>query len=115
MAKTWEEKLSGWEEKYRPINHPTEGDGIQYFQPFGEDLTFLQAISNYHIWTVTEGDDGNLYLGAGWHIVNRVYYVVTLVPWKESDDEEHTELIWAESEDSDEEVEEDEENGDAKD
>jgi hypothetical protein len=35
-----------------------------------------------YVWTVIEGDK-NWYLCPGYHIVNRMGYVLTSVPWKE--------------------------------
>lgn len=34
-----------------------------------------------HIWTVVDGDSGDLIVLNGWHLVNRVHYMVTKTPW----------------------------------
>jgi len=41
------------------------------------------------VWTVVEGDDEKLYASAGFHIVNKLYYVVTEEPW--TDEQEYYE------------------------
>lgn len=43
-----------------------------------------------NVWTVVEGDDGDLYAEPGFRVVNRIYYLVTREQWTE-DDAEH---IW---------------------
>lgn len=37
------------------------------------------------VWTVVEGDSGKLYAQTGFHIVNKLHYVVTEEPWTEED------------------------------
>lgn len=43
-----------------------------------------------HIWTIVEGDDGDLYAIPGYHIVNHVGYIVTVKPWPH----ENVEAVW---------------------
>ena len=40
------------------------------------------------VWTVVEGDDEKLYAVPGFHIVNKLYYLVTEEEWT-SDEEEY--------------------------
>lgn len=44
------------------------------------------------VWTIVEGDDGNLYAITGFHIVNRLYYAVTKEEW--TDEDEQREYKW---------------------
>lgn len=32
------------------------------------------------VWTVLDGDDGDLYVASGYHFVNRIGYLVSTVP-----------------------------------
>lgn len=54
-----------------------------------------------HVWTIVDGDD-DLYALAGFHVVNRVGYVVTEVPWAS----DGAEAVWChfERDDEDEEM-----------
>lgn len=38
------------------------------------------------VWTVVEGDNGKLYACPGFHLVNKLHYVVTEEPWTEEDE-----------------------------
>ena len=76
----WEQELDAWEEKYRPIqNH---FDGGDKFETYGEELEFVLAQDPRCIWTLVDGDDGNLYIVDGYHLVNRINYFVTEVPFE---------------------------------
>jgi len=64
------------------------------------DIALVLAINKAKpetLWTVVEGDDSNLYAIAGYHLVNRLHYVVTLEEW--SDDGEQ--YLWCEFEEDD--------------
>lgn len=37
------------------------------------------------VWTIVEGDDGNLWALTGYHVVNRLHYVITEEEWTEAD------------------------------
>lgn len=45
-----------------------------------DDLKRL-GIKAEHVWTIVEGDSGDLYASAGYHVVNRLGYIVTEMPW----------------------------------
>lgn len=70
---------------YQPIQSGAEGDFM--LQTFEEALAFAEArgLSVSHVWTVLEsgdGDDDSLYVSAGAHLVNRLYFIVTEKPWE---------------------------------
>lgn len=55
-------------------------------KPSGDlfDFTEVKDQPVNHVWTVLEsgdGDDGNWYASPGFHVVNRMGYVVTEKPW----------------------------------
>jgi hypothetical protein len=56
-----------------------ETHGIDYITV--ERFAFDKKLRK-HLWTVIEGDDGELYYSAGFHIVNRLYFVISKTPWK---------------------------------
>lgn len=75
----WEQELDAWEAKYKPItNH---FDGSDKFETYGDELQFVLAQDPRCIWTLVDGDDGNLYIVDGYHLVNRLNYFITEVPF----------------------------------
>jgi len=83
MQLTWEE----FEEKYQPItNHLVKDapyDGFM-FETYGEELEFVKQADPLTIWTVMEGDE-DLFVGNGWHFVNRFGYILTKIPFNDED------------------------------
>jgi len=81
-----------FETQFIPVENIEQDQGIFQFDAYGEkDKGFLQFIAiNYpaHVWTRIDGDDGRVYIINGWHIVNRIDYVVTEVPCLEHHDYE---------------------------
>lgn len=76
-----------FEEKYKPIDaRPDEG-----LWTWAE--VRAAKIPTERVWTVVEtGDpeDGSWYAVPGFHIVNKIDYVVTEVPWEH----ENIEAVW---------------------
>jgi len=102
----WGQELDSWEEKYKPVyNHNADNPIWEdyKFETYGKDLEFVRAQDPRCIWTLVEGDDGNLYITNGYHFVNRLNYIVTDVPF-EGEFLEVPYYIFEESEDDDEEV-----------
>ena len=52
------------------------------FETYGAELEFVRAQDPRNIWTLVDGDDGNLYIVSGYHLVNRINYFVTEVPYE---------------------------------
>jgi hypothetical protein len=52
------------------------------FETFGSELAFVRQQDPRTIWTLIDGEDGDLYLVSGYHFVNRIGYLVssTMVP-----------------------------------
>lgn len=64
-------------------------DQAGMLETFGEDIDLVLQVNNStpkRVWTMIDGDNG-MYLVAGFHFVNRVYYVVTNEEWQDSDEE----------------------------
>jgi len=80
----WEDELNAWDEKYKPIpNHIDKGN--DKFETYGEELDYVLSIANTEpkrVWTLVDGDDGNLYIVDGYHLVNRVNYFITKNPFE---------------------------------
>lgn len=81
----WEQELEAWEQKYRPMKNHIIDDGFwenDKFETYGAELEFVRAQDPRNIWTLVDGDDGNLYIVDGYHLVNRINYFVTEVPYE---------------------------------
>ena len=65
-------------------NHlnPSAGWGIGesggcLFETYGEELAFVVRQDLSHIWTLIDGEDGDLYVTSGFHFVNRIGYLIS--------------------------------------
>jgi hypothetical protein len=56
-----------------------EGYGC-LFETYGDELDFVRRQDPRTIWTLVDGDDGDLYLVSGYHLVNRIGYLISTVP-----------------------------------
>jgi hypothetical protein len=66
---TWTE----WEETYKPTTDFEYGD-----------LSEIDGdVDQHHIWTVVDGDGIYMNIVSGIHIINRLGYFVTEVPWED--------------------------------
>jgi len=62
-----------------------EGRGC-LFETFGEELDFVRKQHPSTIWTLVDGEDGDMYLHSGMHFVNRIGYLVSMTPVPEGVD-----------------------------
>jgi len=73
-----------FEERYKPrSNHLLEDapfNGWMY-ETFGEELAAVKAEDPRHVWTYIYSD-GVALVAAGNHLVNRLGYILTEVPWE---------------------------------
>ncbi len=78
-----------WFEKYKPIKNNLDKhasfDGYM-FETYDEELAFVKEQDEFNIWTYGDGDNGGTFIWNGYHIVNRIGYFITEVPF-ENDDE----------------------------
>jgi hypothetical protein len=56
-----------------------EGGGC-LFETFGEEFAFIKRQDPLKVWTLVDGDDGDMYLINGLHFVNRVGYLLSTIP-----------------------------------
>ena len=78
----WEQEHDDWMAKYKPIKNHITGEDDDKFETYGEELEFVIAQDPKCIWTLVDGDDGNLYIVDGYHLVNRINYFVTTQPYE---------------------------------
>jgi hypothetical protein len=62
------------------------GDGGCLFETYGEALDFVRQQEPRTVWTLVDGDDGDQCLLSGFHVVNRIGYLVSTVPFPEGAD-----------------------------
>jgi hypothetical protein len=48
------------------------------FETFGEELAFVRKQHPSTVWTLVDGEDGDMYLHSGVHFINRVGYLISL-------------------------------------
>jgi len=77
----WEKELTEWDEKYKPIKNHLDNNADK-FETYGEELEFVKSQKPEHIWTLVEGDNGDLYIVDGYHFVNRLNYFITELPYE---------------------------------
>ncbi|HKK30451.1 MAG TPA: hypothetical protein VKA18_08680 [Alphaproteobacteria bacterium] len=63
-------------------NAPFDGT---MFETFGDEMAFVRQQPCNRIWTLVQGDDGDLYVISGYHFVNRLGYFVTDRPLPENE------------------------------
>jgi len=80
-----------WLCRYNPVNNHLDdnasfqdenNNGIM-FETFGDELQYVLDIANTEpnrVWTYVDGDDGT-YVTNGYHLVNRIGYFITAVPY----------------------------------
>ena len=79
----WEKELEAWEAKYQPIKNHITGEDDDKFETYGEELDYVRSVADTEprrVWTLVDGEDGNLYIVDGYHFVNRVNYFITKEP-----------------------------------
>lgn len=66
-----------------------DADQAGMLETYGADLKLVIDIANKtpkRVWTMVDADDG-MYLLQGYHLVNRIYYVITNEEAKSEDEE----------------------------
>ena len=61
------------------------GDGPGcLFETYGEELAFVRQQDPSTVWTIVDGDDGDMYVISGLHFVNRIGYLISSAPVPEN-------------------------------
>lgn len=75
-----------WWDKYKPIkNHIDDNSCFDHyaFETYGEEVNYIiNKIDTKCIWTLIEAD-GEWYIIPGYHLVNRLLYFYTEIPWED--------------------------------
>ena len=50
------------------------------FETYGEELAYIRQQDPSRIWTIVDGDDGDMYVLSGPHFVNRIGYLLSTIP-----------------------------------
>lgn len=53
---------------------------LETYSPDIDTVLMIDKLTPKRVWTMVDGDDG-MYLIAGYHLVNRIYYVITNEEW----------------------------------
>ena len=72
-------RFSTFEKTYAP---KIRKDGTILFETYGEDLERVRQTHSRHIWTLLDCD-GKLVIVAGYHLVNRMNYLITKNQWSD--------------------------------
>lgn len=69
-----------WSEKFKPEENHIVTSNELMFETYGEELEYVRSMDPRYVWTWVQGDLSDLIV-AGYHLVNRLGYYVTEVPW----------------------------------
>jgi hypothetical protein len=80
-----EQAIDNWIETYKPRENIISGDmgwNRLIFETYGDDLEYVMSQPSDKVWTWVDTDDGTAIIN-GYHLVNRIGYFVTLLPWRD--------------------------------
>ena len=75
--------IDSWWDTYKPKTNPIDPMGSYdgcLFETHGSEIQFVKEQTPENIWTLGDGDDGDMYICNGYSVVNRIGYFVTEVP-----------------------------------
>ena len=80
--------FENFEETYKPIKNPfvqdSSYDGYM-FETYGVELTHVREQDNKNIWTIVDCDNEETWIIPGYHVVNRLGYILCNIPWESED------------------------------
>ena len=81
--------LEKWQEYFKPIQKTCDGANAGFngtcFETYGAELQQVLSAPSNCVWTLLVCE-GNLYISAGFHIVNRMGYFITGRPFSAKDE-----------------------------
>ena len=85
-----------FDEKFTPVeNHLDDNASFSgcMFETYGEEVDYVFKLSKTtkKVWTIIEGDDDTLFYVTGFHLVNRLGFLVTEESYEE---ESEVKLDW---------------------
>lgn len=84
MIKSQTLTYSDWIDKFIPV--VDEHGEPRHFETYGTDLREVLDTDHNRVWTLMDGDGGELFIGNGYHLVNRQAYYITEKPFGEDED-----------------------------
>jgi hypothetical protein len=72
-----------WAEAYQPRANHLRDEETDLFETHGVELGYVLATADIkpaHVWTLVDGDGGT-YVVNGYHLVNRIAYMITHEPF----------------------------------
>ena len=75
--------LDEFEERYELLKNNFDKSAAYegaWFETYGAEELFVRNADPKTVWTIVEGDEF-LWVIAGFHIVNRLGYLITQTPW----------------------------------
>ena len=75
-----------FDENFTPVeNHLDDNASWDncMFETYGEEEDYVREQDNNNIWTIVEGDNDTIFIESGFHIVNRMGYLITKEKWIE--------------------------------
>ncbi len=75
--------IEDFDEIFEPIENPLRTDESMLFETCGADLDYVLKVAKetpHKVWTLIDSDDG-LVIISGYHLVNRVHYIITKNDW----------------------------------
>ena len=72
-----------WAEAYQPRSNHLRDEETDLFETYGVELGYVLATADIkpaHVWTLVDGEDGT-YVVNGYHLVNRIAYMITHEPF----------------------------------
>ena len=82
--------IEQFDKEFVPLHNPIDPDASldgAMFETYGKELEYVLKWSNNpltenRVWTYIDGDDGT-YIISGYHLVNRIGYILTENPFTE--------------------------------
>jgi len=86
---------------YETFGEPrtNEKEDSVLFETYGDDLELVMSVDPNLVWTVMDAEDGSLVLARGFHVVDRINYVIAGRPRTDEENNDPTweEVLWVES------------------
>jgi hypothetical protein len=79
--------FNSFESRYKP--HDSTSQGFIVF----EQWEIPSGLDYRYVWTIVDGDSGKMYLSPGYHLVNRIGYVLCEIPFNETE-ESNTDYVY---------------------
>jgi len=73
-------RIQDFEQFIKDYNPHIKNDDIKQYDTHS-DWDLIKNTSENNVWTVADGDNGDLYITPGRRYVNRLFYIITEKPW----------------------------------